>query len=173
MSGNGEPKSWIGNIKTWIETIQGIATIAAILAGAYWFFLQRSTKPQVKLDQTVTQRPVDGHSDQTLITVDVRAMNIGKTKVDLDSGQLDLIQINPTPEPPVKPLISYNLKAISLEPGESDQAIFVAVKIQNLKTIQVHSDYPVPGENKKYWNLLSVVDIGGDANKKESATSVQ
>ncbi len=34
--------------KLWIDTTQGLATIAAILAGGYWFFLQRSTKPQVK-----------------------------------------------------------------------------------------------------------------------------
>jgi len=164
--------SLIELVKTWVDTIQGIATITVILAGGYWFFLQRSTKPQVKLDQIVTQRPVDGVPGQTLLTVDVRATNIGKVKVDLNSGQLDLIQINPSPEQPVQPLVSYNLKTITLEPGESDQAIFVAVKVQTVKTLQIHSDYPVPGE-KKYWNLLSVVDIGGTAREKESASSVQ
>ena len=164
--------SGIANVKNWVETIQGIATIVAICAGAYWFFMQRSTNPQVKLDQTVTQRLAVAQSNQTLITVDVRATNIGKVKVDLGPGQLELFQINPSPAPPTA-LISYTLKALTLVPGESDQAIFAAIKVQNtVKTVQVHSYYPVPHESKKYWNLLSAVDIGTDASKKESASSV-
>jgi hypothetical protein len=106
-------------------------------------FLQRSTKPQVKLDQTVTQRPVAGDDDEILITVDVRATNIGKVKVDLQPGQFDLLRLNP---PQGGPLISYALRALSLEPGESDQALFKTVIVRSsVKTVQVHSDYKVPG----------------------------
>ena len=165
-----EHASAIDRLRVWIEIIQGLVTILALVAGGYWFVLQRSTKAQVKIDQTVTQRPAADHPDQTLITIDVRATNIGKVKVVLSAGALDLMQINPTPG---KPLISFELKELTLEPGESDQAIFRTLKVQStVKTIQVHSEYPVPGEKNKYWNLLSGVDIGARADHREAASSV-
>lgn len=172
QSEHEQDKTTIEKFKVWIDTLQGIATILAILAGGYWFFLQESLKPQVKLDQTVTQRSLAGESDQTYITVDVRTTNIGKVKVDLKPGELDLREVNPTPQGSGS-LGSYPLKALILEPGESDQAIFQALIVPNsVKTIQVHSDYAVPGKTKEYWNLLSVVDLGTVASHKESATSV-
>jgi hypothetical protein len=162
---------FVDSLKSWIAALQGVATIGAILAGAYWFFLQRSTKPQVKLDQTVTQRPVVGDDDEILITVDVRATNIGKVKVDLQPGQFDLLRLNP---PQGGPLISYALRALSLEPGESDQALFKTVIVRSsVKTVQVHSDYKVPGTGNNYWNLLSAVDIGDHTGHKESDSSVR
>jgi len=166
-------RSLVDVVKVWVETIQGIATILAIIAGGYWFFLQRGTKPQIKLEQTVTQRAVAGEPHETLIVVDVRVTNTGKVKVDLDSGELQLTQVNPIPtDPKSARLESFELKRVTLEPGESDQALFRdAIIMDNIKTIQVHSDYKVPLEkilfwNLKdknlYWNLLSFVDI--DAN---------
>ena len=169
-----EHRSLIEIVKVWVEIIQGITTVVAIVAGGYWFFLQRSTKPQLKLDQTVTQRAVEGEPQKTLISVDVRATNIGKVKVDLDPGELDLTQVNPEPAAPGGALASYKLKRLTLEPGESDQAAFVAVDVwDTIKTIQVHSDYKVPNEKSLYWNLLSFADIGVNANQKESASSVR
>jgi hypothetical protein len=169
----GEPKSdgqtsRIDRFKTWVETIQGIATIIAIVAGGYWFFLQRSDKPEVKLDQVITQRGLEGESDQILITLDVRATNTGKTRVDLSDGELDLTQLNPTPG---VSLHSYPLKVMTLEPGESDQALFRAVILPNaIRTIQLHTFYRVPGQTNEYWNLLSVADIDPTPDRKKLAS---
>jgi len=85
------------------------------------------------------------------------------------------MQVNPElTDPNAPPLDSFKLKSVSLEPGESDQAAFVAVDVwDTIKTIQVHSDYKVPNEKSLYWNLLSFADIGVNANQKESASSVR
>jgi hypothetical protein len=169
-------------VKLWVDTTQGIATILAIIAGGYWFFLQRGTKPQIKLEQTVTQRAVAGEPHETLIAVDVRVTNTGKVKVDLDPGDLVFMQVNPElTDPNAPPLDSFKLKSVSLEPGESDQALFQDdIVSDNIKTIQVYSGYKVPTEKilfwslkdkHLYWNLLSFVDIGVDTQQKESVNS--
>ncbi len=167
----------VERVKLWIECIQGVVTILALLAGGVWFLLQRANKPQVKLDQTVTQRPVAGQPEMTLITLDVRATNVGKIKVDLEPGTVELMELNPEQDVPQNvpqsvPKIAFPLQRMTLEPGESDQAIFQTVNLPNsIHTIQVHSEYAVPG-TKKYWNLLSSVDIGGSSDRKEAASSV-
>ena len=163
--------SFIEQIKPWVETLQGIATITALITAAIWFYMQRSTKPQVKLDQIISQRQVANDPDHFLVTIDVRASNIGKTKVDLQPGELDIRQFNPTPG---RPLFSFPLKQLRLEPGESDQAVFQAIELDNtIKSIQIHSDYKVPGKGSEYWNLLSVADIGDTTSRKSSESSVR
>lgn len=153
-------------IKLTVDIVQGLLTIGAICAGGWWFFEQESIKPQVKIDQTVTQRSLN--PSETLITVDVRATNIGKTKVELPAGAMEVSQINPIPG---YSITGYPLKALLLEPGESDQALFQTIRLnKSTLTIQVHSEYPVP-DSKNVWNLLSAVDIGDTQAKKESATS--
>lgn len=156
----------------WAEIVQAVATVLAIACGLVWFLLQESTKPQVKIDQTVTQRQVVGHPDQSLLSVDVRATNIGKVKVELEPGLMDLLQINPILDKP-RTLGKYELKKLTLEPGESDQALFSDFVVPaSIRTIQIHSRYAVPGTQDKYWNLLSFVDIGSGAGAKETASSV-
>lgn len=156
-------------VKLIVEIFQGLLTIGAICAGGWWFIAQESIKPQVKIEQTVTQRPLNGGSLETLITVDVRATNIGKTKVVLPEGIMQVSQINPIPGYRLK---EFPLKHLLLEPGESDQALFRTIRLnKSTLTIQVHSEYPVPGSTN-FWNLLSAVDIGSTQTQKESATSI-
>lgn len=183
-------KTRVERIKPWIDLIQSLATITAILCAGYWFLLQRSTKQQVKLDQVITQRVAAGEDHTILVAIEVHATNVGKVKVELDPGRLDVTQINPRTAAPVT-LETYELHRLTLEPGESDQAIFQVVPLYDtVRTIQVRSCYQVPDSNHspsqcgispvnsktddphKYWNLLSVADLGSDANRKESATSV-
>jgi len=163
-----EPPTRAEKIKVVVDICQSLFTIFAICAGGWWFLKQESITPQVKIDQTVTQRSLGNDPSEELITVDVRATNMGKTKVELGTGVMEILQINPVPG---YDIISYPLRALILEPGESDQALFRAVRLnKSTLTIQVHSKYPVPG-SKNVWNLLSVVDIGDAQAKKETATS--
>ena len=149
--------------------MQGILTIIAIAAGGWWFYAQESMKPEVKIDQVVTQRRL-ADSEEILVAIDVHVSNVGKTKVELERGILELSDINP-PTPGV--LWSRDLPLITLEPGESDQAAFVTVAVPpEIKTLQIHSLYRVPHSNM-YWNLLSAVDIGADTGKKQEATSTK
>jgi hypothetical protein len=69
-------------------------------------------------------------------------------------------------------LATSPLQALILEPGESDQALFKSILIyKSTLTIEVHSEYSVPG-TKNVWNLLSAVDIGETPTKKETASSI-
>lgn len=147
------------SFKDLVGTVQSLITIVAILAGGYWFLAQRSLKPQVKMEQIISQRALDGEPGWMLIAVDVRATNVGKTKVSLTKGALELIQVNPLPG---NSMAIVALPAMDLEPGESDQAILRTWKTPGyIKTIEVHSSYAVPS-SKEFWNVRSLVDVGGE-----------
>ena len=61
-----------------------------------------------------------------------------------------------------------SIRLLTLEPGESDQAMFRALTLPNtIRTIQVHSAYAVAGEKQEHWNLLSGVDPGPDAKHSD------
>jgi len=77
-------------------------------------------------------------------------------------------------------LDSEKLRALSLEPGETDQALFTTFDLPGgWKTIQVHSDYRVPTPTYRhnwelfptshedlYWNLLTAFDLGNEFTRK-------
>ncbi|GAA3757759.1 hypothetical protein [Terriglobus aquaticus] len=160
------PQRW----KPWLDLLQSVGTIVALVAGAYWFYLQRSTVPQIRLEQIVTQRPLAGADDRTLITVEVRTTNVGKVKVDLTGGTMDIHQLNPTGRR--DPFTMVQLGDLTLEPGETDQSLFQTfVFVNSVKTIQVHSAYKVPASKEMYWNLYSPVDLGEKAAGKETAST--
>jgi hypothetical protein len=157
-------------VKTYLDIAQSLVTILAVLAGGIWFTLQRSTKPEIKLEHSVSQRPVAGSPNMWLISVEVRATNVGKVKVELEAGVMEISQVNPVPG---DDLLSAQLRDMRLEPGESDQAIFRTYQIpDSIRTIQIHSRYQVPGTSHMfwdsrplYWNLLTLADIGETAGQ--------
>lgn len=159
----------VETLKNWVTILQGVATVLAIIAGAIWFYLQRSLKPQIEVVQTVTQRRLANDPASSLVLLDVRVKNIGKTLVPLEPGLLEVMQLNPAPGGPLR---SYPLTAPNLEPGESNQVIFKAIQIpDSIKTIQLHTVYKVPGASG-YWNLLSSADIGASASAVASTSSL-
>ena len=163
-------KSLPERAKPWLDLLQGVGTVLALTGGAYWFYLQRNTEPQIKLDQIVTQRPLAGADDRTLITVEVRATNVGKVKVSLQPGSMEIRQLNPTGQQ--APLKVLPLGQLTLEPGEADQSLFKTfVLYNNVKTIQVHSQYRVPKDMEMYWNLYSPVDLGTEATVKNAVST--
>lgn len=156
--------------KPWLDFFQAIATLIALIAGAYWFHLQRNTVPQIKLEQIVTQRPLANGENETLTTVEVRTTNVGKIKVDLGGGTMDIHQLNPTGKPAA--FTTEKLDPVSLEPGETDQSLFKTFVFTNaVKTIQVHSVYKVPSSKEMYWQLYSPVDLGEKAATKDTAST--
>jgi hypothetical protein len=157
-------------IKLIVDVVQGIFTIGAICAAGWWFIAQESTKPEIKIEQTVTQRPLGNSSSEILITVDVRATNIGKTKAELTKGTMQVDQINPIPGYTIH---KYQLRDLVLEPGETDHAIFETIRVlKSSQTIQVYSEYPVTNSKDDVWSLYTPVDIGEKPTQKESAASV-
>jgi len=186
----GAPKFRIEGIKTWIEVGQGIATIIAVILGAWWFLEQRSISKNIRLDQTISWQRAIGEDHTNLVMLEVHATNIGKIRVDLAPGLLEVFQINPRTPAPLA-LYKTNLEATTLEPGESAQALFHVLAVyDSVSAIEVHSCYEVPGSawksvdcafaeshpdpnrKNKYWNLLSIASIGANAPQTISESSV-
>ncbi len=167
-------KTWIFGfrslgLKDGVSTVQGIATVIAIAAGGWWFLQQGLAKPRVKIDQTVTFRPLAGSDTEWLIAVDVRATNTGSVAVHLSSGDITIAQVNPVPG---GKLLSDDLRELWLEPGESDQALFRTYKVpKQISTLQLTSEYRVPGK-EFYWSLVSVADLKTDESGAFHAVSV-
>jgi hypothetical protein len=155
-------------LKEWVEVCQGVFTIGAIVAAGIWFIEQQSLKPQIKLEQTISQRAEAGKPGFWLVAVDVRATNLGKVKVALHGGRVWLKQINPVPG---EDLIDVPLKDLELDPGEGDQAIFKTFELPDyVHTLQVTSNYGVPNDKAYYWQLESASEIG-DAKPDKTTTS--
>lgn len=184
------PKSRIERVKAWIDAIQGITTIAALVLAGWWFLEQRSADKNIKLDQTVSWEQAVGEDHTLLVTIEVRATNIGKVRVPLAPGLLEVLQVNPRTAAPVF-LYKTDLDPMTLEPGENAQARFHVLAVyDSVKAIQVHSCYQVPGSawksvdcafaeanpdparKNRYWNLLSIAAIGADAPQRVSESSV-
>jgi hypothetical protein len=68
-------------VKDYLGIVQSSLGILVIGAGAIWFMLQQSLKPQIKLEQTYSQRPLVGKPNYWLVAIDVRATNTGKVRV--------------------------------------------------------------------------------------------
>ena len=131
------------NVKDWASSVQSILTILAILLGGAWFLYQESLKPELKLEQTVTKRKLQGASGIWLVSVDVTATNTGRIREKLQGGTLDIIQLNPLPGRAIFP--PMQLTDLQLDPGESDQALFATYQISDYaETIEIQSHYPVP-----------------------------
>jgi len=160
----------LDRIKPWLDATQTVLTIVGIFAAAIWFFQQRSEKPMVKVEHLCSQRALDGVSGTALVAVEVRVTNVGKVRVPLDAGDVEITQINPQPG---ADLLEAKLKTLDLEPGEVDQAYFRVYRIPYaVKTIQVHTLLEVPDSGRiwwkpwtwlnrtpLYWNLLSSYDL--------------
>jgi len=157
---------WPKLLKPWFELLQSLGTIAALIAGLWWFLVQRSTYQNLKLEQTITQRPIPG-AGLKMVTIDVRVTNIGKVGINLKESEMDVYQLIPKA---TKELSKFKLDAVYLQPGESDQVAFESpVYPDVIKSIQVNSYYEVP-DTGKYWELKSAADLGS-ATEGSSQTS--
>jgi hypothetical protein len=162
-------KSFRSSVKDWTSSLQSVFTIIAIIAGGWWFLQQGLAKPRIRLEHTVTCRPLSGEPDVWLLTVDVRVSNTGSVDVHLSKGTLLIGQINPVPG---KDLKTETLKELWLEPGESDQAAFRTFEIpKSIKTIQVNSTYSVPGADLE-WDFSSAGDLQEDGMRAAATASV-
>jgi hypothetical protein len=129
-------------MKDWSAILQSIVTIAAVLLGGTWFIYQQSLKPELKLAQVVTKRPLDGVPDAWLISVEITATNTGKIREELTGGTLNIVQVNPLPGEVIFP--NRPLLDLQLDPGEADQAFFGTFPVSDVRrTLEIQSRYPV------------------------------
>ena len=154
-------------VKPWLELAQAGGTALALLAALWWFNAQHFTEPNLKLEQTITQRRLDAH--HILWAIDVHATNIGKVAVELgkDMGKIDVYPLIP-PGPEDKKLDSVSLNDTLLQPGESDQVALHLLELDDsYKTIRVNTYYAVPqgrrfwmfSQSPHYWAVRSLADL--------------
>ena len=160
--------------KDWADFLQGLFTTVAILAGAIWFFWQGTYKPQVRLENRVTQRLLAGSKDTWLLCLEIRATNLGKTPVNLNGGSMSIIQVDPdrSDNPTLK---TQPLDDLYLGAGETDQGLVKMITpYRTIKTIVIESQYVVPqswftthilGHKQFLWRLQTPVDIGVPAKE--------
>jgi hypothetical protein len=164
-------------LKAWLDVLQAVVTVLAILAGGAWFLMQRFDKPMLKLQHVVTVRPMDGTSHHWLAVVEVRATNVGKVRIKLPrgTGKVELMRLNPPFPDNVAPEPFYSDwtdKDLILEPGETDQAFIETEDIpDSYKTVQVYSQYQVPSFFKPAWHLFPTTQTKTNQNLYWTLTS--
>ena len=158
------------SLKEKVEIVKGILTIGAILAAGWWFVMQGFARPEVKLEHTVTQRRLETDKSKWVLAIEVKATNVGKVPVHLKAGTLVIQQVNPESKSDDATLEKVELREMSLDPGEADQAIVQTFLFpEAYKTILLQSRYVVPrmilgfevsSKPHYQWKLETVVDIG-------------
>jgi hypothetical protein len=154
------------SFKEWLDIVQSFLTILAIFAAGWWFVMQGFTRPEVKLENLVTQRRSVTDKGYWLIAIEVKATNVGKIPVTLNDGGLLVTPVNPEAEP----LDSKILKNIFLDPGESDQAIIRTLLLpEGYRTVVIQSQYrmprtilgiTLPAKATREWRTETLFDVG-------------
>ncbi len=93
--------NWLQNnhaaIKEFLETIQSLFTIAAVLIGALWayrlFWLKRQRYPRISIGFQITQQPLT--DQKRLVSVIVNLANDGEVLVRLKRSEIWIQQILP------------------------------------------------------------------------------
>jgi hypothetical protein len=142
-------------LKDKVNIIQKIITIAAIIAGGYWFIVQGELNQKADISQSITHRTM---GEYNWIRVSIKIYNKGKRDVILKSGIVRIDKIDPFPEElgsslepkhvskeehiiiwptlagPIRPELE-----VKIQSGESDTLWFDFIIPKKWKVIQVYS----------------------------------
>ncbi len=166
------PKLW----KAWLDVLQGLGTVIALIAALWWFHEQRFTSLNLKLEQTVTQRPLPSDPSQVLLAIEVHATNIGKVGIDLKENTGKLV-VSPVftdhdgaligPSAPLDKLPdSRNFTSLLLQPGEGDQVGLFLVRVANSRKAVKIASYYKAQDTGQSWTIENVVDLKDPANER-------
>ncbi len=169
------------HLKDFTGAVQSILTVAGIIVTAWWFFNQRSTAPDLKLEHFVSQRESADDSNIALISVEVRATNIGHVQFQFGQhNSLKIYDVNSKGAPQngkaadeIEMKIG-DVKQLSsgLEPGETDQVYFHRFRIdkRSMRTLMVVS-HVTAEDGVPVWTYRSLFDLPGvKSTSKESSS---
>lgn len=168
----------LDRVKEIVNILQSIFTIAAIIAAAWWFFLQTEASPRVGISHSVTHHKI--HDNWTWIYVSIKLENLGKIPVNFSSEKVWLQKILPI-DKNIKDRIEQDVSLISekgrvdwpligesyqkeididIYPGESDTLNYEFVIPSYIKTIRLYSFYQNQKQGfNKGWRLVSLHDL--------------
>lgn len=85
---------WLARNKDSLAALQSIFTIGALIVAAMWFYGTHASNEKITTKLRVSSRPFrDGQ--ESLLGVELWAINVGQTPVYLGSGRVAIDEINP------------------------------------------------------------------------------
>jgi hypothetical protein len=169
------------------QTIQALATVAALLIGGIWtyrlFVLQRLAYPHLKIEHSVSDIPLP--DNRILLVVDITHSNPGNVQIALPSGQIKIYALQALPEATTDQLQAgqassseddnskwelvdrhewrWNTAApLIIEPGESNQLHSEFVLDGDVGPLEIYSYFKNPAIQGKEigWSLTSIYHPG-------------
>jgi hypothetical protein len=173
-----------------LQFAQAVLTTAAIVAAAVWFLLQDQARLRLKIEHRVSSRALVNQRGialgERLVAVDVFVSNSGDVPIDLKSGHMAVLDVNPGPPavvwaPPEggcpanmpPPKAGGCLAEMRLEPGEGDQ-IHEEIRVPaRFATLQGRSFFPNLKSPKREfgWSYISVYDLAPEAQNPLPAST--
>jgi hypothetical protein len=87
---------WLKCTKDAVATFQSVATIIALLVGAWWVLRRRRTYPRANFKHIVSHVPLD--DDTYLVRVTIAIENVGDVLLRLEESVGAIQQVEPLPE---------------------------------------------------------------------------
>lgn len=162
---------------------QDLATIAAILAAGYWFFLRRQRLPRANLTHALVHKRLP--DDNLLLHAAVTISNPGDVLLSLVRAEAWVQQVLPVPEkildaldrgekpvPPGETEIewprvgdthepTWDKGSFEIEPGETDQVLFDFVIPADVETVNLYTYFwnARKKDPEIGWRLTTVYDL--------------
>jgi hypothetical protein len=170
---------WLKCARDATATLQSVATIIALLIGAWWVLRRRRTHPRANFKHIVTHVPLD--DDIYLVRVTVAIENVGDVLLRLDESVATILQVEPVPDymrPALRergileasdrsevawPLIDTrrrNRSGIGIESGESASFYFELFAPRTVRFVLVYSYFrniAKPGDQG--WNTSTLYEL--------------
>jgi len=170
---------WLKYTKDAASTIQSIATIAALLVGAWWVLRRRRTYPRANFTHLVTHVPLN--DEVNLVRLSVEIENIGDVLLKLEKSAVGIQQVMPVPDP-ILPALAARASLVGsteseikwpfidarwpewsgscIEPGESaafDVELFVPTTVHWILVYSYFRNITRPGDQG--WNTSTLYEI--------------
>ena len=177
-----------------LQVIQAIATIGAIMVGGVWTYLlfvqHREAYPRLKIEHAITHLPLPDNG--VLLVLDITHTNVGAVKLSLPSADIRIYELAepPSQSDPARPsgqtptgpsefweVIDAREQAwepdeLVVEPGESDTLHYEFVLNQDVGPLRIYSYFenPTSTDRKIGWTHYTLYDLRNHYNERDPPT---
>jgi hypothetical protein len=173
-------------MKAFLDAIQSVAMIGAIIAGGIWTYMlfieQRQQYPHLKIEHNVEHLPLPDH--RILLFVDISQSDIGTVKLSFTSAEIKIYSLEPrtlgddavnklnegtqleTEESPdlweivAERKTKWQRDELVVEPGESNQLHYEFILSDDVGPLLIYSYFKNPAITKRDigWMTRSLYD---------------
>lgn len=175
----GDIPSWLATTSESVGILESLATIAALVVGAWWVLRRRKTYPRAKFTHSVAH--VVLNSEVSLLRLSVAIENVGDVLLRLDKSVAGVQQVSPVPsqlEPwlaartellgsaitefdwPFLDSRQRNWSGHEVEPGEAvafDSELLVPAGVRHVVVYSYFRNVTTPGDIG--WNTSTIYEI--------------